>query len=282
MTVDVLGIHGVGKWDRAAPADAAAGLAVKWRTALALDSVAAAYYAHHLRTYHQGPLDDLEQLDTELDGQASELLAALMAAHGWHDDLTQGRTLAPIRQLASWFVVRYGVPDRIAQRFLAIFLAEVTHYFDPRQPAGRLGARTEVANAISLHRPRILIAHSLGSVLAYETLWAYPTLHAELLITIGSPLALPGRIHPLLQPAPTNGFGHRPPGVTRWVNIADPADLVAIPRHLHRYFQGIATDLETPAGPLFTHAATAYLRSTRLRDLVTQHLATPRHAAPPR
>jgi hypothetical protein len=281
MSADILGVHGVGCWSRAAPADAARDLAATWRTALGLESVAAAYYAHHLRTYHQGPPDDLEELHAELDGQASALLTALMAAHGWRDDPAQGRTLAPIRQLASWFVLRYNIPDALAERFLVTFLSEVGRYFDPRQPTGRLAACTEVATAISAHRPRIVIAHSLGSVITYETLWAYPTVGVELLITIGSPLALPNGIHPRLRPAPINGQGHRPQSVARWINIADPADLVAIPRHLSHYFHGIDIDIETPAGPGFTHAATAYLQTPQLRTFIAQHLAGPRTLHPP-
>jgi hypothetical protein len=36
----------------------------------------------------------------------------------------------------------------------------------------------------------------------------------------------------MLDPAPTGGRGARPPGLAHWVNIADPGDLVAVPRRL--------------------------------------------------
>jgi pimeloyl-ACP methyl ester carboxylesterase len=198
-----------------------------------------------------------------------------MRSHGWREEPTQGWALAPIRQLASWWVQRYGLDHGIVDRFLSAFLREVVLYFDLLNPTRRHAVRTEVATAISAHRPRIVIAHSLGSVVTYETLWAYPLLRVELLITIGSPLALPDRIHPVLQPPPINGKGRRPPGVRRWINISDPADLVAIPAGLANHFHHVDADLVVPAGPMFTHAATAYLSSQRLHDVITTHLATP-------
>ena len=37
------------------------------------------------------------------------------------------------------------------------------------------------------------MAHFLGTVVAYEALHAHPDLHVHLLVTLGSPLALPRR-----------------------------------------------------------------------------------------
>lgn len=118
-------------------------------------------------------------------------------------------------------------------------------------------------------------ALGVGSVATYEALWAYPRLAVELLITVGSPLAMPDRIFPRLQPAPIDNQGDRPPGARRWVNIPDPADLVALPRQLGTRFQRVASDLEAPAGPLFTHKASAYLSTEVLRGIVAQHLGSP-------
>ena len=41
--------------------------------------------------------------------------------------------------------------------------------------------------------PTRVMAHSLGTVMAYEALHAHPGLHVYLLVTLGSPLALPRR-----------------------------------------------------------------------------------------
>ncbi|MBB6547170.1 hypothetical protein [Nonomuraea rubra] len=61
------------------------------------------------------------------------------------------------------------------------------------------------------------MAHSLGSVVVYEVLWAHPDLRVNRLVTLGSPLGMPGVVFDRLDPAPGQR-GSRPPGVSEWVN----------------------------------------------------------------
>ena len=69
---------------------------------------------------------------------------------------------------------------------------------------------------------KAIIGHSLGSVVAYETLQTRATTSPlPLLITLGSPLGL-SAINRRLQRPPAY-----PPGLKRWVNIAAPDDIVA-------------------------------------------------------
>ena len=58
----------------------------------------------------------------------------------------------------------------------------------------------------------------------------------------------------------------------RWVNIADPGDFVAVPRHLNQLFQGITSDLEAPIGLLQFHKAVAYLASPAVSGLLAAYL----------
>ncbi|MFE3188394.1 hypothetical protein ACFXHA_05255 [Nocardia sp. NPDC059240] len=276
MSTDVLGVHGIWNYRDATATDAETALTQRWADALAMESVAVAYYADHLRLGYHGPGDDLGALDGALDGMPRQLLEAWIAELGWEGGAAQGRALVPLRQLMSWFVTRCGADRAIVLPFVSEFLEEVAVYLDPRDPSKRQAVQSIVARAIHQHQPRIVVAHSLGSVVTYETLWAYPRLAVELLVTIGSPLAMPNAIFPLLQPAPVNGIGARPPGVQRWVNIADPSDIVAIPRPLRNRFDGIDEDLERPVGWWFTHAASAYLSSRDLRDIIGGHLQSPR------
>lgn len=276
MSVDILAVHGIWNFAHAVSDDAASDLARDWAKALGVaeDSVAAAYYADQLRLGYHSTDADLDALDAALSGVPRKLLTAWMRELGWIDTAAHGRALAPLRQLASWFVMRYGADQAVVQQYFAPLLKEVALYFDPAHPGRRQAVRTTIGSAISLHKPRVVIAHSLGSVATYEALWVYPRLPVELLVTIGSPLAFPDRIFPLLQPRPIAGHGERPPRVRRWVNIADPADLVALPRGLATYFYGVDQDLETAAGPLFTHKAKAYLETPTLRGVVLDHLRT--------
>ena len=48
----------------------------------------------------------------------------------------------------------------------------------------------------------------------------------------------------------------------RWINIAGPGDIIAVPRGLAGYFDGIDTDLTTPVGVFNAHKATGYLSCT--------------------
>ncbi|WP_156664389.1 hypothetical protein [Mycobacterium sp. 852002-51613_SCH5001154] len=281
MSADIVAIHGIRNYAKRSPDDAATRLAAAWAVELGLapqqsDRIAAAYYAHHLRLGNQGPEDDLDALDVSLGGLPRQLLETWMAELGWESTASQGGAFAPMRQLASSFVERYGVDRPIVDRFLTAFLAEVVVYFHPTDPTPRQAVRSTVGSTISMHRPRVVIAHSLGSVASYEALWQYPELNVELLITIGSPLAFPDRIFPLLQPRPTDGRGHRPPGVRRWVNVADTADLVALPRHLDRYFNGVEQNLELSVGRFCTHSSGTYLRDARVRSLIETALGESR------
>ncbi len=251
---------------------AAESIAKIWASDLGVPSLAAAYYADKLRLNYHASGYDMDALNRALNGRPQDLLETWMRELGWQSEASHGRTVAPIKQLAAWFIVKYGADQKVVHRYLLPFLEEVSVYFDPMSISRRQAVWTEISMAINLHRPRIIIAHSLGSVAAYETLWHYPRLEVELLITVGSPLAFPDRIFPLLQPPPIDNKGSKPPGVRRWINIADPGDLVAMPPGLAEYFCHVDLDIEVSAGLFFTHKASSYLATKTLRDIVRNHL----------
>ncbi len=69
---------------------------------------------------------------------------------------------------------------------------------------------------------KVVVAHSLGTVISYNNL----TRRAEVatdLVTLGSPLASE-QIRGVLDPPPVDGVGHWPGGVVRWTNIAAVGD----------------------------------------------------------
>ncbi|TVZ05042.1 hypothetical protein EAS64_10500 [Trebonia kvetii] len=84
---------------------------------------------------------------------------------------------------------------------------------------------------------RVLIGHSLGSVVAFEFIRQHPGYPVDLLLTLGSPLGL--RTLRALMPDPDYGAGGLPPGVTRWVGLRDPRDPVACAGDLSRYWPGV-------------------------------------------
>src|SRR6266536_4525637 len=113
----------------------------------------------------------------------------------------------------SWFVTR--------------FFREVPAYLG--DGARRAAARDRVASTIAEHAPQVVLAHSLGSVVAYEALWAHPELPVDLLVTLGSPLGMPDVVFDRLEPTPRG-----PVKLTWFVVGSTDRDASARPRGLRR------------------------------------------------
>ncbi|WP_306184042.1 hypothetical protein [Streptomyces sp. MK5] len=78
---------------------------------------------------------------------------------------------------------------------------------------------------------RVLMGHSLGSVVAFEYVRRHGRRRLDLLLTMGSPLGL--RMVRSRMPNPRYGAVHGlPVGVRSWVNVLDPRDPVTGGRHL--------------------------------------------------
>ncbi|HEX4434715.1 MAG TPA: hypothetical protein VH012_07790 [Acidimicrobiales bacterium] len=65
---------------------------------------------------------------------------------------------------------------------------------------------------------RVLVAHSLGTVLSYTALAQHDDWPVHTFVTLGSPLAVP-MVYNSLEPAPVDGQGVWPGSVQRWVNV---------------------------------------------------------------
>lgn len=269
----IAGVHGIGNYHYLADAgsvDGAAGeISGDWAQALeagigARTDLRVAYYAHLLhRGTPQGGTDP-----AYLDEDAQEMLIA------WVGELTvgsiaQGPRTVRARAAADWLSGHLG-PQ--ACRTALMFCREASTYLS--SPARRQAVRDAVAETIAVHRGRIVVAHSLGSVIAYETLWQNPQLEVDLFCTLGSPLGLPGAIFDRLDPRPVDGRGRRPPGVAAWANLADAGDIVAIPRTgLASCFEGL--DHDDPAVTIDErafHAVRYYLASPSTAGILAPYL----------
>jgi hypothetical protein len=89
---------------------------------------------------------------------------------------------------------------------------------------------------------RVLIGHSLGSVVAYESLCAHKSWSVRVFVSLGSPLGIPHLIFNRLRPPPVAGKGAWPGQVRKWVNVADTADIVALSKELAPLFNGNVED----------------------------------------
>jgi hypothetical protein len=127
----------------------------------------------------------------------------------------------------------------------------------------RWAAQRAVLDQLPRSGSIILIAHSLGSVLAVDLLTKlHPHLQVDLLVTIGSPLAIKDLGHP--------GFEAEFPydRVGGWVNLYDPGDIVTIGRGVGRRFPA-ACDIAVETGQ--AHNALAYLSNPAAAAVIGYH-----------
>jgi len=86
----------------------------------------------------------------------------------------------------------------------------------------------------------LLIGHSMGSVIAYDTLWelaheAHDPRRVDLFMTLGSPLAS-RLIYESLRGASRTGVERYPTNIRRWENFAARGEMTALRPRLERYF----------------------------------------------
>ncbi len=151
----------------------------------------------------------------------------------------------------------------VARPALRLTLAEVHHYFDDRDGLGsaiRAELAEELARADARGERVLLIAHSLGSVIAYETLWeasrAGASFRVDLFATLGSPLAS-RFIRRRLAGTRHAGPERYPGNIRRWVNFSAKADDTALHPRLRPFFApmlelGLLESLEDHTG-LYNH-----------------------------
>lgn len=131
-------------------------------------------------------------------------------------------------------------------------LVQVRRYLTDEQLAEQIRAR--VLEYVGEGCP-VLVGHSLGSVVAFETIALNPGLQVDTLITAGSPLSMRTVVNKLR--AGTPGVD-RPGKVRRWVNVYDKYDPVAGAGVVRRVWPE-AEDFEVNNGRDDPHSATRYL-----------------------
>ena len=102
-------------------------------------------------------------------------------------------------------------------------------------PATRVAVRARIEQVVTPDT-RVIVAHSLGSVAAYEALCAHPEWGVTDFVTVGSPLGATGIVFEHLDPAPVDGTGVWPGSVVAWTNVAAIGDVAcAAPRLADRF-----------------------------------------------
>ncbi len=184
------------------------------------------------------------------------------------------------------------LPGPLKRRLMGVFLRDVHHYlfntrFCPR-PGETFQVRDEVrARTVkALHegakspRPHIVLCHSLGTVIGYDTLTdATEIPPIDALITVGSPLGL-SEVQAGLTPPWTakQGWPTARLGDRYWANLYDRLDPVCglDPRIAGDYrWRGAEriSDIEVSNGGKWRHSIAKYLSQPALRHAVQMALS---------
>ncbi len=133
-----------------------------------------------------------------------------------------------------------GMLDKIANALLGMKLKDLAVYWDPiRAFHGNETAKEVLCDSLKKvleerqDHQTMLIAHSMGSIIAFDTLVDNPALRVDTFITIGSPLGLP-RVKRRASKRTGRTWPAVPPNVDKWINFADRRDPVALDTSLHR------------------------------------------------
>ena len=159
----------------------------------------------------------------------------------------------------------------IARQLTRLFLDDAYDFlFDATE---RARMRSVLSASLDRSAPTVMVAHSLGSLIAYDWLCSDEArgVRVPLLVTFGSPIGLI-EVQELMRGWIAPPALAVPPGVDRWINVADRLDPVAADTTI--------ADEITPAGqvvdrvavclnedaPWHPHSATGYLRSEEVRE----------------
>jgi hypothetical protein len=160
-----------------------------------------------------------------------------------------------LRELGRWShrVVRWShrvgdafpfVGRRLAAPATRRLMHEANRYLKNRDGVGaevRTALRATLEAAWRNGERVLLIGHSLGSVIAYDTLWELTHVHrsrgeVSVLITLGSPLAT-YFVQRSLQGARATGAGRYPHNIRRWINLTARADTTALQPRLKSLYR---------------------------------------------
>jgi hypothetical protein len=176
-----------------------------------------------------------EHRDIDLDLEAID--AVIAQAEATARDKAEASSWK--RRLARWVfsaadVMPFLIPHITNDR-LELHLRDLRRYQRNQNEIAehtRQMLKMPLRSAAESGRPVLLIAHSMGSVIAWDSLWQMSYnerdhVHINTLLTMGSPLGQ-RFVQRRLQGFRDEGGEHYPLGIDRWVNLAAVGDLTAV------------------------------------------------------
>lgn len=169
----------------------------------------------------------------------------------WLDELIhkQEPTKLDIREARAWKhkldKVLYSTIDQLPSlvqvlpRTARLTAEELDRYFRNKEQIGsqvREQLKQELRPLLENNQKVLLIGHSLGSVISYDTLWALSHLEhlpgkIDMFLTIGSPLGM-NYVQDRLLGHQYKGKNRYPENIRNWVNISAVGDVTSLDRSL--------------------------------------------------
>lgn len=207
---------------------------------------------------------------------AQALAASLGVPQAEATASTRGGVHKKVLPLPAW------LRKPISRRFLEAFVGDTAAYFFRTGMRAKILARLSKVLDLPKGQPITLIAHSQGSVIAYELLSALKARNVSFVVdafvTIGSPLGI-REVQDFLVPDDLS----IPPLVKRWYNFSDPLDPVALDKGLASDFSAAHASVQDEivrngqarhiAG-FNPHSAVGYLAHPRVRKVVNDAMHT--------
>jgi hypothetical protein len=219
------------------------------------------FYGHE---YNDGKaVDDPPYTATDLDTGFETEFAEAMAAALPDEDQDPGHKGA---RDALVRLVNADLMDGVMAKLVG-FVKQVRRYLEDDEFRGLVHA--EVTAAMRT-RPKVVVGHSLGSVIAYDWLQQNTPDDPPALITIGSPLGFETIRKRLDQPMDRSRW---PDGARTWTNIAAGLDPVALVKDLGPLYHPDIEDLPCRNPAKTAHSALDYLGNVRTARSIDKALS---------
>ncbi|MHB8406113.1 MAG: hypothetical protein ACYDCJ_11890 [Gammaproteobacteria bacterium] len=147
------------------------------------------------------------------------------------------RLMYTLGDLLPWLARWFGDADILAS------IADTAPYFDNRDGIGarvRAVVKQTLAPLVEQGAEIMLVGHSLGSAVVYDTLWELSRhdasrWHCPVLVTLGSPLGM-FYVQRRLLGHGERGARRYPDNIGRWINVTAMGDVIATDRRLANDF----------------------------------------------
>ena len=232
-----------------------------------------------------------ESYINEATGDEKHFIESMIANHDLdHPDEPAGEaapsTAAEARVAAASALEAVPLPWFIKRPLMRVLLRDVHHYLFNTDHSPRSGSTFRVRDEVRKRfgtdlgavdgGPHVVVAHSLGSVIAYDCLKRVGgTKKVDMLVTIGTPLGM-SEIQDNMKPEWSKDDGY-PGQLPRWVNVVDRLDPVCVadPIIANDYMRNkkqVVVDEVVSNGGLMRHPSGKYFRQAAVQDAVRDGL----------